>query len=122
MGFWSFFFGQPVKIDDVFFGEMTFIEISNHPEKSYFECQRYFKPIDGLIELGVTGKLSGPMQCQKDFFAQLERDYQLIVAAVIPVMEEEFRNWKPEFKIGNFEQELKPIWLSIPACDQPPIE
>jgi len=122
MGFWNYLFGKRPKLSDAFFGEMTFIEVPNDPASSYFECERYFKPIDGLIELGVTGQLSGPMQRQKYFFTQLENDYQLIIAAVIPVIESEFQQWKPNFKLGNFEQEFKPVWLEIPTCDQRPVE
>jgi hypothetical protein len=122
MGFWNFFFGKLAKIYDAFFGDMTFMEISSDPAKSYFECERYFRPIAGIIELSVTGSLSGPTQVQKDFFTQLEENYPLIIAAVIPVIEDEFRNWKAEFRIGSFELEFKLVGLSIPTCDQHPIE
>jgi len=122
MGLWNRLFGRTAKTGDAFFGEMTFMEIPNDPAQSYFECARYFKPIDGVVELGVTGQLSGPTQRQKDFFAQLEDNYELIVAAVVLIIESKFRNWKPDFKIGNFEQEFKLVWLEIPACDQQPVE
>jgi len=122
MGIWSCLFGKPMKIGDAFFGEMTFMESIKYPAESYFECKRYFSPIEGVIELGVTAQLSGPTQRQKDFFVQLEKDYSLIVAAVIPRIEDELRNWRPDFRINNFEQEFTPVWLSISACDQQPVE
>lgn len=122
MSFWSFFLGKPAKTGDAFFGEMTFMDIPNDPAESYFECKCYFKPIGGVIELSVTATLNGPTQRQKNFFAQLEMDYPLLIAAVIPGIEAEFRNWKPGFRIGDFEQEFKPVWLTIPTCDQLPIE
>jgi hypothetical protein len=122
MGFWNRLFGRTAKTGDAFFGEMTYMEVSNDPAQSYFECARYFKPIDRVVELGVTGQMSGPTQRQKAFFTQLENDYPLIAAAVVPIIENEFRNWKPEFKIGNFGQEFKLTWLAIPICDQQPVE
>lgn len=122
MGLWRRLFGRTVKTGDTFFGEMTFIEISNDPAQSYFECARYFNPIDGVVELSVTGQMRGPTQRQKDFFTQLENDYPLIVAAVIPAIESEFRNWKPDLEIKNFGQEFKLVWLTIPTCDQQPVE
>lgn len=69
MGFWSFLFGKPVKIGDVFFGEMQWVKISKDPSKSYFEGERYFRPSGKKIGLSVIGAFSGPTQQQKDFFS-----------------------------------------------------
>jgi hypothetical protein len=121
MGIWRRLFGKVVKIGDAFFGEMVFVEISKDPTKSYFECQRYFSPIDGMIELGVTGLLDGPTQRQKDFFTQVENDYTLLVTKFIPAIEAEFGAWMTWPIIKNFEAEFKPRYFSIPACDQQPI-
>jgi len=122
MGFWSFLFGKPVKIDDAFFGEMQWIKIPNDPSKSYFECERYFKPSGEKIGLSVTGVLSGPTQQQKDFFTEVETNYSLLVAKLIPLIEAEFGNWMPLPVIKSFVAEFKPIGLDIPACDKLPIQ
>jgi len=107
MGFWSFLFGKSVK---------------GKPADDYFECERYFSPSGEQIELSVTGELSVLTQRQENFIAQVEKDYSLIIGAVIPAFEDEFRNWKPAFKIADFKQEFKPIHLSIPTCDQQAVE
>lgn len=121
MGFWNSFFGKTVKIGDAFFGEMTFMESSNDPSKSYFECERYFRPIGGMIELGVTGTLSGPTQRQKDFFNQIEADYFLLVPRWKELIEQEFGAWMPLPVIQDFAKEFKPGFLDIPTCVEQPI-
>jgi len=107
MGFWSFFFGKPVK---------------KSPVEDYVECERYFSPSGEMIGLSATGEFGSLTQRQEDFISQVERDYLLIIAAIIPSIEDRFRHWKPEFRIGEFKQEFKPVHLDIPTCDQQPIE
>lgn len=60
MGIFDFIFGTTIKIDDEFFGKMIFLEDKREPLKSYFECKRHFKPTDDIIEIGITGDVSGP--------------------------------------------------------------
>jgi hypothetical protein len=107
MGFWSFLFGKPEK---------------KKPFEDYFECERYFGPSGEKIELSVTGELGILSQRQEDFISQLERDYSLIEAAIVPGIEARFRNWKPEFKVGDFKQEFRLVHLDIPTCEQQPVE
>jgi hypothetical protein len=114
MGFWSFLFGKPAKIADAFFGEMQWVEITNDPSKSYFECTRYFKPSGKKIGLSVTGSLSGPTQQQKEFFAQVETDYPLLIRKFILITEERLGAWMPQPIIKKFEAEFNPTYLR--AC------
>jgi hypothetical protein len=107
-----------MRIDDAFFGKMLLVGSVKNPADNYFECQRYFRPSRDLVELSVTGSLSGPTQQQKDFFRQIENDYQLLVAKFIPLIEEKFGAWMALPIIKDFEKEFKPTYLSIPACDQ----
>jgi hypothetical protein len=118
MGLWSFLFGKSVKITDSFFGELLFMEVRVDPANSYFEGWRHFKPIDEKIEVGVSGSLDGPTQVQKDFFRQIESDYKLLIQRVTPLIESAFHEWQPDFRVNNFEQEFKPVYLFIPDCLQ----
>lgn len=122
MGFWSFLFGKSVRTGDYFFGEMQFIGTVNSLAQSYFECQRYFKPIGEPIELNVTGTLAGPNQRQRDFFTWVEREYMTLVPKLVPLLEQEFGAWMPQPIIKDFYAEFKPTFLDIPTCDQQPIE
>jgi hypothetical protein len=124
VGFWGYLFGKDktIRVDDAFFGKMLLVESVKNPVDNYFECQRYFGPSRNIIELSVTGVLNGPTQQQKDFFTQIEKDYLLLVVKFIPLIEEGFGAWMMLPIIKDFEKEFKPTYLSIPTCDQHPIE
>jgi hypothetical protein len=121
MGFLDSIFGKTHKINHDFFGEMIF-EGGKRPKPSdYFECSRHFKPSDKLIQIGIDGNISGPTQKQVDFFRSIEDHYAQIVTTVIPLIEEEFGNWKAGFTIVDFRKEFEPIYLRIPRCESIPI-
>jgi hypothetical protein len=122
MGFWNFVFGKTGKIADAFFGELVFIEMSNDSSRSYFECERYFKPIGEKIGLSVTGGLSGPTQEQKSFFNQIEADYFSLAPGWATLIEQRFSAWMPTPVIKDFTKEFKPSYLSIPTCEEQPVE
>ncbi len=69
---------------------MIFSEFKKNPEKNYFECRRYFKPTDEIIEIGVEGNVTGPTELPKDFFRKIESDYDKVIASVKPMLESEF--------------------------------
>ncbi|RYE88978.1 MAG: hypothetical protein EOO37_05850 [Cytophagaceae bacterium] len=121
MGFWYFFFGKRPQIEDGFFGTMLFMEDSKDPAKSYFECQRYFRPSGENIGLSVTGPLSGPTQRQKDFFNQVETNYPLLVDKLMPIIEERFGAWMPLPVIKAFAREFKLGYFLIPTREEQPM-
>jgi len=118
MGIFGFIFGKTIKIDDSFFGKMTFVEFKKSPKKNYFECGRIFRPIENKIEIGVEGDITGPTELQKDFFRQIERNYKKIISSVQPMIENEFRNWKKNFEIKDFLSEFKAVYLFLPRCEE----
>lgn len=107
-------FGEPRKINDEFFGEMTDVD-------GYYECWRDFKPINKSIEIGIEAGEAGPTSKQKEFFSSIETDYDEITKKIQPVIEAEFRNWKRGFKIFDFKKEFKPVYLWVPSCESLPI-
>jgi len=121
MGIFDFLFGKNIIIDNEFFGEMTFLENKKEPLKSYFECRRHFKPTDNIIEIGIKGNETGPTKLQKDFFRKIESDYDKIISSIRPLIENEFRNWKEDFKITDFRKEFKAVYLFLPRCENEPI-
>jgi hypothetical protein len=120
MGIFDFIFGKTIKIDDQFFGKMIFSEFKKNTEKNYFECRRHFKPTDNNIEIGIEGNETGPTELQKDFFRQIESEYEKIISSVKPMIENEFQNWKEDFKIANFHKEFKAVYLHLPRCEKEP--
>ena len=121
MGFWDIFFGKKKTIQDAFFGPMLFFSFKKDPARNYFECRRHFKPSGNLIEVGVAGDLSGPTALQKDFFQRVEQEYFTIGDKIVLLLESEFRNWKPDFKILHFEEEFAPVYLFLPRCEIQPV-
>ncbi len=121
MGILDFIFGKTIKIDDEFFGKMIFLEDKREPLKSYFECKRHFKPTDDIIEIGITGDVSGPTKIQIDFFLKIESDYDKIASSIKPMIENEFRNWNEDFKIADFKNEFKAVYLFLSRCEKEPI-
>ena len=107
MGFWTSLFNKL---------------ISGH-SAGYYEHMHDFKPGPGgtinLCSYGVSVNLTRP---QQGFITQLERDYPLLVAALIPEIEKEIVNQKLKLHSVNLGQEIGPIYLIIPACDKQPIE
>ena len=46
MGLLDFILGKSNKMENEFFGTMTFFEFKKEPYKNYFECSRYFRPAE----------------------------------------------------------------------------
>jgi hypothetical protein len=121
MSLFNFFSSKTTKIEHSFFGQMRFIDDKKAPNKSYFECKRFFKPSDTIIHIGITASIEGPMENQIDFFESIETNYTEITKSIIPLIEDEFRNWKEDFTIQNFKSEFQPVYINIPKCDVKPI-
>ncbi len=121
MGLLDFIFGKTVKIEHPFFGSMVFAGSKKNPDKSYFECKRHFKPAESTIDVHVDADIEGPTEKQVAFFKSIESNYTEISASIIPLIEDQFQNWKEDFKIAVFTKEFEPVFLSIPRCDIQPI-
>jgi len=120
MGILELIFGKTNKIEDDFFGKMVFSEFKKNPKKNYFECRRHFKPTKDIIEIGIQGNVTGPTEIQKDFFRKIEADYDEITSSIKPMIENELRNWKEDFKIADFSKEFKAVYLYLPRCEMDP--
>ena len=44
---------------------------------------------------------------------EIEKKYDSITDTVIPIIEDEFRNWKEDFAIKNFHVEFSPVYLNL---------
>lgn len=121
MGLLDFIFGKSNKMENEFFGTKTFFEFKKEPYKNYFECSRYFKPADKVIEIGIDGDMSGITDEQIDFFKRVEDNYPEICKTIVPLIEHEFGNWKEGFKILDFQKEFEAVYLSLPRCETRPV-
>jgi hypothetical protein len=121
MGILDFLFGKSTKIDHPFFGQMLFVQNKKDTPRSYFECRRHFNPSDRLIEIGIDADISGPTKIQVDFFKSIEDNYYELIRSITPLIEDQFQNWKEDFKIANFNKEFEPVYLRLPRCENKPI-
>lgn len=118
MGIFNFIFGKTIIIENSFFGKMRLIEFKKSPEKNYFECRRHFKPTNNEIEIGIEGDVTGQTELQKGFFKQIELNYEKIISSIKPLIENEFKNWKENFNITDFQKEFKAVYLFLSRCEK----
>ena len=121
MGLLSFIFGKRITVEDEFFGQMIFAGSKRAASDSYFECRRQFQPSGQKIEIGIEADISGPTVKQIAFFKEIEKRYTEISAAIMPLIEGQFRNRKEDFKIMDFKNEFQPVYLWMPRCENLPI-
>ena len=121
MRFLKNLFKKAHGINDDFFGNMIYMEVKEKYGNSYFECQRNFSPSNKIIEIGIDADIQGPTNLQKEFFEYIESNYSKITESIIPLIEDQFRNWKPDFEIKNFNDEFQPEYLKISKCEEQPI-
>lgn len=116
MGILDFLFGKTRIINDSFWGKMIYDGNNSYHIEGSFECVKHFQPINDDIEIVLPAPKKGPSISQKDFFKQIEKNYEQIITKVIPLIEEEFRKWKTDFKIYNFKKEFIPVFIQLPNC------
>jgi hypothetical protein len=113
-------FKKPQIIQDNFFGPLRFIEFKNST-KNYFEGKAIFKPTGNEIEYFIKADLSGPTTDQRDFYDKVQNSYDEIISKVIPIIEDELKDWKEDSRIKDFKKEFKPVALTIPRMTTKPL-
>ena len=114
-------FKKPPKIQDDLFGEMTFIDVKG-PSESYFESRVFFKPGAKMAEALIPGDINGPASGQKDFFTNLQNNFDLYIEKMKPVIENEFKNWKKDFVIKDFNREFFLDCITCPRLEKKPLK
>jgi hypothetical protein len=110
-------FKKPTIIEDDIFGRLRFMKMKD-PEKGYFEGDGLFKPTGKKIEYLIDGNENGPDQNQKEFYRWIQENYRELVTKILPLVEDEFENWKVGFKITNFDKEFELVGVTIPKQDK----
>jgi hypothetical protein len=106
-------FKKPAAIQDDFWGELRFVDGAKQSE-GCFECLKLFSPTASQVSCSIDGELPGPTAAQRSFYQKLEAGFDEYAEKIKPLIEEEFRNWKPAFEIKNFTQEFSLVFVSIP--------
>lgn len=119
MALFSLFKKLPTLQDD-FFGKLTFIDMKK-PGTSYFEGKGKFSPSGDEIEYFVEADATGPTNEQREFYNKVQDTYGSLVSKITPVIEGEFRNWKEDFKIQDFNKEFRLAALTVPRLQTSPL-
>jgi hypothetical protein len=84
---------RPPKIDDPDFGRLSFIYISNHPERSYWEAVWTFPPTGMPVAIGLDGDESGPRPDSREWYLSLPSRFDRIVQLATPELAKVFPLW-----------------------------
>lgn len=85
---------SPPKMIDPDFGNLTFLHMEKHPERSYWECQWMFRPTGTVVGITLRGGESGPSNDARQFYLGLPERYDSILTACRPGLEQVFRDWR----------------------------
>ena len=109
MGLFDFFKSKKVILEHETFGRLLFMG----PKMNYFEGNMLFPPVNRTINFIIDAPQEGPSDEQVDFFKTLLDRYDQLSTGASKMIEEEFRNWKEEFRIRNFEEEFELVHFNI---------
>ena len=84
---------KPPHLNDPDFGRLTFMHISNAPEKSYWEAEWKFPPLGYHVSIGLPGNRSGPVPAAKLFYLSRIAEFERILELVRPGLDSVFRRW-----------------------------
>ena len=85
---------SPPKMTDPDFGNLTFMHIEKHPERSYWECEWTFPATGTVIGITLPGGESGPENDARQFYLGLPARFDSILSACRAKLEQVFRDWR----------------------------
>ncbi len=85
---------SPPKMTDPDFGNLTFMHIGKHPERSYWEGEWMFPRTGTVVGITLRGGERGPDNEARQFYLGLPARFDTIRIACRPSLEQVFRNWR----------------------------
>ncbi|MCI1189278.1 hypothetical protein MON38_17775 [Hymenobacter sp. DH14] len=123
MGLFSFLLPQPFYIGDAVFGRLRREEYDRHTGQTWFITEALlFAPTGRRIGCYLDTPETGPTAAQQVLYRHIEQQYDTLIAKLIPLIEDEFRNWQPDFCIADFGAEFWLTGISIPELQHPSTE
>ena len=113
-------FKKPHVIEDAFFGKLRYIG-SKDASKGYFEGKGFFMPTNNEIEYLIEADITGPTDRHRIFYQELQDNFKDYIERIRPLIEDEFRNWKEDFRIEDFSKEFTLVCLTIPRPGKTPL-
>jgi hypothetical protein len=94
---------RPLKIDDSDFGQLTFMFISNHHERSYWEAEWTFPPTGTPVSIGLDGDESSPGPETQEWNLGLAFRFDRTVELARSELAKVFKSWlKQDLPDDNF--------------------
>jgi hypothetical protein len=84
---------KPPKINDLDFGQLTYMYIPNHPERSYWEGEWLFPPTATRVSIALDGDESGPRPETRKWHLGLTARFQNILQLARPELEKVLKKW-----------------------------
>lgn len=109
-------FKKPVLIHDTVFGTVRLRRWKN-AGSHYFEGKLHFAPTASVITLLIEAAGDGPTAAQRGFYQNLQTHFTTYAQRMIPLIEDEFRNWKDDFAVADFAKEFALVCLSLPTFE-----
>lgn len=113
-------FKKPTVIQNDFFGRLRFMDFKDS-SKTYFEGKGFFAPTNSETEYLIQADIEGPTHSQREFYDDLQNNFEQYVLKIKPLIEDEFRNWKEDFEIKDFNKEFCLVCITIPRLDSRPL-
>jgi hypothetical protein len=107
---------SPPKITDPVFGQMIFMHIGKHPERSYWEGRWTLLGFAHVVEVFLRGGEDGPNGDARRFFLTLPGRFEQILESCRPPLASVFRGWLNRDLPDDIFSELK---LASVAADDP---
>jgi hypothetical protein len=111
---------KKILIQDPVFGTLKYMQ-SKDPEKGYFTGKVLFSPTGSEADLLIEADPAGPTESQREFYQNLQSNFDAYAEKMKPLIEDEFRNWKPDFAIRDFRNEFTLSCVSLPRPVSGPI-
>lgn len=113
-------FKKPTILYDEFFGALRFMDFKD-ASKTYFEGKGHFAPTNNETEFLIRAGQDGPTEKQRQFYKELQVNFTHYIEKIKPLIEDEFRNWKDNFTIKDFNKEFELVCITIPRIDNQPL-
>ncbi len=84
---------RPPKIDDPDFGQLRFMYIANHPERSYWESEWTFPPTGTPVSIALDGEESGPRPEIRSWHLELPSRFPKILELARPPLAKAIKSW-----------------------------
>jgi hypothetical protein len=112
----------PLKKDDPDFGKLLYMYISNHPEKSYWECEWKFPPTRTIISISLPGDELGPYPEVRAFYKEIILKYEEVLALVRPQLSVLFKERFNKELPADIYSELKLSGFSLDGIQSHPFK